>query len=235
MGYDANPDIIEAPRGYLAAFGGRESDLTGMTLLLGAAPYHIVSPGFYVKKWPCCYTAHGAISMIQGLLARFGLSPEHVKSVHFTGFGALGFLDRPYVNTTAGAKASLQFIIAATIVQKDITLDTFTEENLNNPALQQMMARVTLSENPPKATAPRSINSVDRSQRMTIHLNDGRERTAAIEGITDTLEGHQVDENFEANASRILPEGQVRTALALLRGLKKVPDVTELMNSIASG
>ena len=235
MGYDANPDIMEAPRGYLAAFGDQQSDLGGMTLHLGEAPYNIVSPGFYVKEWPCCYTSQGAISMVLGLLAKFEISPEQVDGVEFTGFGASGFLNRPNVNTSSGAKASLQFIIAAAVVQGNITHDTFTEENVKSTPIQQMMARITLSKNPARATPAASITGVDRSQRVTIRLNDGNEVTDAIERITNTLEGQQVDAKFEANACRLLPGEQAKRALGLLRNLKKVPDVTEIMDSVTTG
>ena len=129
-------------------------------------------------------------------------------------------------------QVQLQFTIAAAILDGELTYDTFTDEKVNAPAIQAMMKRVVLAEDPLCAKLPARIAAADRSQKLTIHLKDGREVSDSIEATTNTLRGHQVDIKFEANASQVLPSDQAKKALELLHNLKNLSDVTEMMDSV---
>ena len=232
MGLTSNQNVIEAPLGYVAVFGDEQANLGGMTTQLGEAPFRIVSPGGAIKEWPCCYGNHGAIPLTTGLISKYEITPEQVESVEFVGSGAMGFLNRPDINTQFGGKFSLQYNIAAAAVDGEVTFETFTEDKVNDPAIQAMMKRVTLTEDPMRANLPARIAAADRSQTVTIRLNDGREVSDTIEATTNSLRGHQVDIKFEANAGQVLPTAQAKKALELLRNLKDVPNVTEVMDSV---
>ncbi len=233
-GYTANQDVIEAPLGYVAVFGDQQVNLAAMTRHLGTAPYLIVSPGAGIKEWPCCYGNHGAIPLATGLVSKYEITPNQVESVEFISASARGFLNRPDAHTYFGGKFSLQFNIAAAIVDGGLTYDTFTDEKVNDPAIQAMMKRVTLSEDPMKAGLPaRLLTAGERDQTMVIRLKDGREVRDSLDKIANSLRGHQVDVKFEANARQVLPSDQAKKALGLLRNLKNIKDVSEVMDAVA--
>jgi len=231
MGYTANPDVIEAPMGYVAVFGDQQANLNNMGLQLGLAPSYIISPGFNIKEWPCCYGNHGAIPMALGLVSKYEIMPDQVESVELVGTVA-PFINRPDIDTSFGGKFSIQFNIAAALVDGELTYDTFTDEKVNEPAIQAMMKRVTLRDDPAIAKLPARVAGAHRGQRLTIRLKDGREVSDSVEATTNTLRGHQVDVKFEANASRLLPRDQAKKALDLLRNLRNLPDVTEVMDAV---
>ncbi len=232
MGYTANPNVIEAPLGYVAVFGDELANINGMATQLGLAPYYIVSPGVHIKEWPCCYGNHAAIPLTVGLVSKHEIRPEQVESVEFVGAGALGYLNRPSVETPFGGKFSLQYNIAAAIVDGEITYETFGEEKVKDPAIQAVMKKVTLREDPKRAKLPARVARADQSQTITIHLRDGRVASDTLQETTNTLRGHQVDVKFEANARRTLSATQAKRALGVLHNFKNLADVTEAMDAV---
>lgn len=232
MGYTANQDVIEAPLGYVAVFGDQQANINGMTTHLGEAPLHVIS-GIRLKEWPCCYGHHGVIPMLIELIGKYELRPEQVERVDFISGMAYGFLNRPDANTYFGGKFSLQFNIAAALVDGTVNYETFTDEKINQPAIRDMMARVHLGEDPMVSHLPARIRGAHQEQKVVVTLKDGRQLTNEIEHATNTLRGHQVDIKFEANASHVLPSAQAKQALAAFRDLKKVKDVAEVMKTVA--
>ena len=52
MGYTANPNVIEAPLGYVAVFGDQQANVAAMTMNLGVNPFLIVSPASTSRNGP---------------------------------------------------------------------------------------------------------------------------------------------------------------------------------------
>ena len=232
MGYSANQDVIEAPLGYVAVFGDQQANINAMTTHLGEAPLHVIS-AIRIKEWPCCYGHHGVIPMLLDIVHKYEVRPEQVERVDFISGMAHGFLNRPDANTYFGGKFSLQFNIAAALVDRDVNYQTFTDAKINSAPIRDMMARVHLSEDPMVAPLPARIRSAHQDQKVVVTLKDGRQLTEEIEHATNTLRGHQVDIKFEANASQVLPSAQAKQALNAFRDLKKVKDVAEIMPLVA--
>ncbi|MBI4311140.1 MAG: MmgE/PrpD family protein [Chloroflexi bacterium] len=232
MGYTANQDIIEAPSGYVAVFGDQQANINAMTTQLGEAPLHVIS-GIRIKEWPCCYGHHGVIPMLVELVQKYEIRASQVERVDFISGMAYGFLNRPDADTYFGGKFSLQFNIAAALVDGKVTYETFTDEKINSAPIRDMMARVHLGEDPMVERLPARIRGAHQEQKVVVTLKDGRQLTNQIEHATNTLKGHQVDIKFEANAAHVLPSAQAKQALAAFRDLKKVKDVAEIMPTVA--
>ena len=232
-GYTANQNIIEAPLGYVAVFGDKQANINAMTHQLGDAQWQIVNPGFKIKEWPCCYGNHGAVPMLIDLVHKYEIQPDQVESVEFIGgMGASGFLNRPDTDTYFGGKFSLQFNIAAAVVDGAMSYDTFTDEKVNSPEIRDMMSRVELKDDIMTKDLPGRIHSQHRDQTVVINMKDGRSVSDTIETATNTLVGHEIDVKFEANASKVLPSEKVERALSLLKDLKNVKDISEVLDAV---
>ena len=233
MGLTANPEVIEAPQGYIAVFGDHQTHLQAMTMNLGINPFLILHPGSVIKEWPCCYRTHAAIPLTTELVSQHEITPEQVERVEFISAAPVtAYLDRPEIDTGFGGKFSLYFTIAAAIVDGELTYDSFTDGRVNAPEIQGMMRRVTLTRDPARGGLPERLDYADKSEEIVIHLKDGRTLRNRASSITNTLRGHQVDIKFEANASRTLPRDQVQRALELFGNLEELSDVSQAMESV---
>lgn len=233
MGLTANPEIIEAPQGYIAVFGDQQAHLQAMTTNMGINPLLIVHPGSVIKEWPCCYRTHAAIPLTTELVSKYEITPEQVEHVEFISAAPVtAYLDRPEIDNGFGGKFSLYFTIAAAIVDGGLTYESFTGGKINAPQIQGMMRKVTLTQDPTRGGLPKRLAYADKSEQIVIHLKDGRTLRNRVSSITNTLRGHQLDIKFEANASRTLPRGHAQQALGLFRNLENLPDVSKAMESV---
>lgn len=147
-GFTAAPDILEAKSGFFAAYGVAESRITTTIDGLGR-PWVITDPGIALKKFPCCYATHRGMDGILMLREKHGFSAaDVVRADCRMPQGGMQVLTYERPQTGLEAKFSLQYAIAAGIVDGRYSLYSFTDEAVRRPAIQDMMKRVRAFEDP---------------------------------------------------------------------------------------
>jgi len=142
-GFTANPDIFDAARGFPAAFSPHfvPADLAGF-----GPPFRMVDPGYALKLFPCQYGTHFGIRA--GLAARQAIpDPAEIRSVRLTA-PVMGYVDRPRPSTGLDGKFSLQYTLAAALLDGSVGLDTFTDERLTRADMQGLLTRIELIADP---------------------------------------------------------------------------------------
>ena len=106
-------------------------------------PWEVLDPGNFVKRWPCCYSNHRALGGLYTLIERHRLRPEEITDI------AIGFLpggDRALVsrkpNTGLEGKFSIEYVIAAALLDGQLTLGTFTDAMVGRASVQALMQKV---------------------------------------------------------------------------------------------
>lgn len=147
-GFTAAPDILEAKSGFFAAYGVAESRITTTIDGLGR-PWVITDPGIALKKFPCCYATHRGMDGILMLREKHGFSAaDVVRADCRMPQGGMQVLTYERPQTGLEAKFSLQYAIAAGIVDGRYSLYSFTDEAVRRPAIRDMMKRVRAFEDP---------------------------------------------------------------------------------------
>lgn len=147
-GYGAAPDVLEAPAGFFAAYGVAESDPAVTAAGLGK-PWVITEPGIALKKFPCCYAAHRGMDGMLQLKARHRFNAaDVVKAVCRMPPGGMQVLTIAKPATGLEAKFSLQYALAAGIVDGGYTLSSFTDTAVRRPEIRDLMGRVQAFEDP---------------------------------------------------------------------------------------
>lgn len=146
-GFTADTSQLEGPLGYLAlhdaAPGARRIDQGRMA-----------DPHLNVKLHACCYYIHAAADAMIELAA--GLQADDVARVTVTGppdgFAAL-IHRRP--RTGLQGKFSMEYAMAACLLDQSLGLMAFTDEAVNRPEAQRLLERVELevSVTPPVGPA----------------------------------------------------------------------------------
>ena len=145
-GLTAAPDILEARSGFFGTYGVDDSDVSVTMQNLGK-PWVIVNPGIALKQFPCCYACHRGMDGILTLRSRHGFTAPDIRgAICRMPPGGMQVLTYDNPQTGLEAKFSLPYAIAAGIIDGEYTLQTFTDEAVNRPAVREMMRRVRTFE-----------------------------------------------------------------------------------------
>lgn len=140
-GFTADPDQLEGPLGFLALHHA-DAD---------AHPEPVQSPdaaGLNVKLHPCCYYIHCAADAVLELVA-LGLRAEEVERVLVSVQpGGLAPLIHARPTTGLQGKFSLEYSLAAALLDHRLTLRGFTDAEVRRPAAQALLRRVEKIEAP---------------------------------------------------------------------------------------
>ncbi len=128
------------------------------------------------KAWPCCRGTHPYIEAAQQLRAAHGFAAEDIARVRvFIGTVQQMLCDplpRKRAPTTAiDAKFSIPFTVATALVHDEVTLDSFTDEQLSNPTLLAVTQRIE----------PVDSGCSPTSGALEIELRDGRKFDCTID------------------------------------------------------
>ncbi len=142
-GFTANPDIFEGKESFFYTYAGDDAQkLEELVQGLGKQ-WQILEPGIYVKRWPCCYCNHRALGGLQKMMAEHGLQVDDIQSVQ-VGFlpGSDNALVSEDPQTGLSGKFSIEYCVAALLVDGKVTLDSFTDAMVQRPKVREVMKKV---------------------------------------------------------------------------------------------
>ena len=224
-GFTGDPEPIDGPRGYADTFMDGTYDAQATIDALGK-PFHVISPGIGVKKYPTCYLNHRALDAILKLVVANDVRPEQVEEVVVT-VPYEGWLNRMDLDFGLRAKFSLQYNMAEAILSRKIVIESFDDEYVNRPEAREMMERVRLQEDP---SIPREYQ--DASNPVTLRLKDGRTLYETVDvphgDWDDLLSQEELLSKYRDNANRALAPEDVQRTIDLTLGLEDLREIGEL-------
>ncbi|UOM33311.1 MmgE/PrpD family protein [Acuticoccus sp. I52.16.1] len=161
--------------GFLFAYSGGETDAWPAEITLGD-PYVIASPGFELKRYPCCYMLHKMIHATLELQAR-GIGLDDVASARIeTAPGGTRALVHPNPTTALEALFSGPYAIAACLADGRIDLASFTQEAVDRPRLRARFGDIVLAEREGRLGQGGEVGKAPVT--VTLRLRDGTEVSA---------------------------------------------------------
>ncbi len=234
-GLQASEHAIDGRQGFLTAMDSRQPSIEDGLSDLGDR-WEIVETGITVKLYPSCAGTHPTLDALLDLRRADGFTSADVDRVEVTVDSitpTVLIYDRPA--TALEGKFSMPFCTAAAIVDGQVTMETFSEAKIADPAIAGFLPRVAMRVDPAlDATAPPLTQS-----RVRVHLKNGRVLEASANGARGYPErppsiGERAAK-FRACAARVLPGDAVERALALAQEIERLTDVCELMDALAEG
>jgi 2-methylcitrate dehydratase PrpD len=234
LGWTAAGQILEAPRGFFRAAGGGY-DPDAIVHKLGN-PWTFRSPGISIKPHPSGSLTHPAMTELLRLIHAEKIDSRQVERVDVgTNRNMPNALIHHHPKTGLEAKFSMEFCMAALLLYGRAGLAEFTDEVVNRPEVQQMMARIHFGVNPVAETA--GYNKM--TTILNIRLRDGK----TITGRADFAKGspaipmsyQEVAEKFlDCTAFAKWSSERARATIQLVRNLESLGDVREL-TALVSG
>lgn len=144
-GASSDEQILDGDRGFLDVYSSENTSQEALQTQIDALgkPWQILDPGMNVKRWPCCFANFRAIAGLRELLARTGATVGDIEEI------AVGFLpgsDDALVHTRPATglqgKFSVEYVLAALVLDGDLTAASFTDGMVRRQDVAPLMAKV---------------------------------------------------------------------------------------------
>ncbi|UCF18207.1 MAG: MmgE/PrpD family protein [Gemmatimonadota bacterium] len=229
-GYSGPEHVIDGKEGLVHCLGP-EWKLELLTEGLGES-WRIERCG--MKAFPTEALTHAPISAVLDLVHENDLQPEQIEKVHIRSLArAADILADPSKydpRTKETADHSLPYVIAAAIVDRQVTPAQFEAERIMDPTIREQLHKIEVVADP-------EIESVfPELQRVivTIHTADGNQFKAQLDypkgDPRNPLTDKEIEEKFDALAAPVLSdEARDRLKQAVWQ-LEKLESVGKLMD-----
>ena len=135
MGFTASPIILEAKRGFFQALGGGYEE--GRLLGKLGSPWSFLDRGIWLKPYPTGSLGHPAMTAMHELVLEHNIQLKDVQKVILkTSQNIHHTLLHHQPKTELQAKFSLEFCLAALLVDRECGLNQFHDEYVNRPDIQ---------------------------------------------------------------------------------------------------
>jgi 2-methylcitrate dehydratase len=199
----------------------------------GDDPFRITRTIF--KSYPSQIHTQAPIGL--ALQLRDKLPASDLQSIHIETYGVAASTassepEKWDPKTRETADHSIPWLVAAALHEGPVTPGSFTDDRIANPALREIMSRMSLEEKPEfTASYPGEYNC-----RITLTGRNGQTHSAH----TAWPKGHrsnpmsdtEVEGKFRSFAGVALTTGQCDTALKTIRELDKLADLEPLFDSL---
>ncbi|SEP74921.1 MmgE/PrpD family protein [Natrinema salaciae] len=228
-GATADSAAVDGERGFFDLYRGDGEPALERLPDLGTR-WALCEDGIDVKKYPCCYYTHAAIYAAIRLTESHELTPDDVDAVVVTASqGAADALAHDDPATGLEAKFSMPYLIGSAIARQRVGLDAFDEDSIDEPAVQTVRERVSLTVDD---DLPYDSNAARVA--VTTRAGDVYERTQDRPPGThdDPLSDDELHEKFRMCAAHAPTSVATDDALAALDDLRSVSDVSDVLESV---
>lgn len=149
LGFDASARAMDGKQGYTALYADC-MDISEQLDDLGRLPLELERSGIEIKKYPLCYATHRTIDGLLDLLQEHPLTLDAIERIDIkTNYRATVPLIYSHPKTGLEGKFSMQYAVAATLLDGALLLGSFEDEAVQRPVVQAFMSKVHVQEGPP--------------------------------------------------------------------------------------
>jgi 2-methylcitrate dehydratase PrpD len=181
----------------------------------------------YFKIHACGRYIHSGLDIVEDLLAERGgkVDPESIAAIDFKGYSFFASLHRKTCKTSFDARFSVPFAAASLIFHGKPGLKNFEQPAVDNPVIQALAQRISVSENPEHSKKFPHQQLVD----ATVTFRDGSTWTGRGEHTKGEAERphkpEELREKFLELSAGAWPRAQGSAFLDGLLALDRQPDL----------
>ena len=236
MGFTASPNILETRWGYFQAMGGSHDDDRIRDKL--GRPWAFADRGVWLKPWPTGSLGHPSLTKTLDLIVEHDLRLPLIAGIRVrTSESIRDVLFHHSPTSELEAKFSLEFGIAALLLERKLTLRHFTDAFVNRPDVQAAIRLVDYTTF--SAAEAEKGNYTLVTSFVEVDLVDGGTVGGRIDygkgSLANPLSEDEVAEKYRDCASFARwPKAKAERAFELVRGLERLDDVRELTACFAA-
>ena len=224
LGFTASPSAIDGSRGYTALYGA-DADFGARLVESLAGPLE-VSEGLEIKKYPMCYAAHRTLQGVLDLRSAHALALADVERVEVvTSHQALLPLLHARPQTGLEAKFSLQYGVAAALLDGQVGLASFTDAAVQRPEAQAFLPQVVARE----ATG----TTLPRWAELALWLKAGPVLSLRVEQLRGSGSAPLTSEELGVKTAVCLRHGASAVTADALMQILRLPGATPVRQTLA--
>src|SRR5690348_9169501 len=229
QGYTGPEHVVEGKEGLTHCFGP-EWNLNVLTDGLGES-WRITQCG--MKFFPTEALTHAPISATLDLVHENDLKPDQVEKITIRSLArAADILSDPSKydpHTKETADHSLPYVIAAALVDRQVTPAQFTNQKIRDPQIRAQLKKVEVVADPEIEKVFPALQRVV----VTIETSDGRSLKKQLDypkgDPRNPLSDQEIEEKFSALADGVLSPGAQKRLKDAIWNLEKAGSVSKLM------
>jgi 2-methylcitrate dehydratase PrpD len=229
MGFTATDDVFGKGQFFELFYGAGIGEPELLVKDFGK-PYWMVDPGIGFKKYPSNYFTHRPIDACLALAAAHRFSPADIVAVEVD-FPCFDYVNRPNPKTGLDGKFSVQYATAIALLDRKITIASFSDLRRFAPDAVDMLGRVKLSL---REDIPKSFDASWAVVRL--RLKDGRlleERCDKPRGIWGVpLTRRERIDKFNSCVDGALDDADAGRIVELVEGIDALANIHELMDIV---
>ena len=235
-GFTGDRNALEGPLGFSKVFtAGGSFDLDKMTKDLGKS-FLIIEHGISIKPYPCCADGHRCIDAMFYLAGKYNIRPEDVASIQCrTSDVVPNIMIRHRPETGPEGKFSLEFCMAAVLIDRNLGLRQFTTERVLDPKVQELLKRVSFVH-PPEYAGYEGMEL--NPEQVIVTLKNGtvyQHEVFESKGKPgNPLSEAELTAKYRECACLAISPARIDRSLEMLRGLEKLGDISELMDVLCA-
>ena len=142
-GFTGSPDALEHPAGFMRAHSpSGHPNLAEADWQLGKT-WRMAELGVNIKRYPMCYATHRSIDAMLDLVAEHDLKPDKVDTINVRIGDAQQLMLRNHDPATAlEAKFSMEFAMAAALVERRVSLKELDDDFVCRPDVKETMRKI---------------------------------------------------------------------------------------------
>jgi 2-methylcitrate dehydratase PrpD len=215
-GFSADHTALEGRYGLLEAMGPLPAEvISSLGRNLGKT-FNLAEP-IRVKQFASCSASHGGVEAMLRLLRRHPFRPDDVESISCDLKPYPLVRERP--KRGVEGRFSMPFCLALSIIHGTIRPNDFTDENVADPVVQDLMRRTGHA-----ATGP-----------LAVELKNGQRLEEPIERPTNVVELSAVEKKFHDCVAGVLPKAQAQAVAEAVDKLEQLPSIRHLTQNLRSG
>ncbi|WP_233192387.1 MmgE/PrpD family protein [Sporosarcina sp. P26b] len=165
-GFTSNPEAFSEPMSYSDVSTGSHNSLLAIKKL--GEVWESADFGIIVKKYPCCAYTHRSIDSVIKLINDNDIDVSSItKVIAKVNPKVPTVLIYPNANTPAEGKFSMQYCLSAAIIDKEVNLNTFTQDRVDRSEIRVLMSKVEMEGD----EAQIGVNK-EQSASVTIYTAD---------------------------------------------------------------
>ncbi|HEY8694313.1 MAG TPA: MmgE/PrpD family protein, partial [Chloroflexota bacterium] len=230
-GFTAANNALEAPRGFMSAFGGGFDEALVHGKL--GRPWYYLDPGVSIKPHPSGSLGHPAMWVLGQLIKEHDLTPANVAHVTVgTSSNIPNALIHHRPKDDLAAKFSMEYSMATLLARRKGGLAEYAPEAIGDPAVQEVIPRIDLVVDPVAEAAGfhRMLS------RITVKMKDGHELFAEGEAGRGHPDNPMSDDEVRDKFRDCARWGGIQDGgeriIQLVDGLEQLSSIEELCQAL---
>jgi len=230
-GYTANEDMLEAPRGFFAVFGGNTANIKNLTRDMGKE-WDIVTY-LAIKLVPGAHAFHPSVEAAVNAARQANVAPDQVARILIAGSQSRTIVAGQRPKDMVEAIHSLPYFIASAVADKDFSWIHASSGKIHNPAVARLMDLVEPDPSPPPVRYNWSWGGT-----VTIVTTSGARYTSTVDAPRGSgprgIDWRDVDAKYRALVRDSgLSTKRIEQTLTLIHRFDEVRRVSELTHLLS--